>query len=113
MRRPVHVAGQPREVWAKSHALRCLIGVGLALTMGASHSSAQAYFDVFGAVDSSEGFPVTLTLARDGTFYGTTANGGAFGMDTVFRMTAGVRGMTVLHDFAGGADGQWPWGALI
>ena len=114
MQRSVGVAAPPRKVWNCSHGVRGFMGLGLALVLGGSSVSAQSYFDVLGSVDpGSGGLPVTLTRARDGTFYGTTASGGAFGMGTVFRMTAGVRGMTVLHDFAGGADGRWPEGALI
>ena len=114
MQRSVGVAAPPRKVWNCSHGVRGFMGLGLALVLGGSSVSAQSYFDVLGSVDpGSGGLPVTLTRARDGTFYGTTASGGAFGLGTVFRMTAGVRGMTVLHDFAGGADGQWPEGALI
>ena len=31
---PVHVAGQPREVWRKSHGLRDFVFLGLALAKG-------------------------------------------------------------------------------
>jgi uncharacterized repeat protein (TIGR03803 family) len=54
-----------------------------------------------------------LVQASDGNFYGTTSNGGASGLGTVFKITpAGVE--TVLHSFAGGtADGSVPFAALI
>jgi uncharacterized repeat protein (TIGR03803 family) len=48
----------------------------------------------------------------DGNFYGTTAEGGANGFGTVFRITsAGVE--TALHSFAGGSDGSGPHAGLI
>src|SRR5258706_1633189 len=52
-------------------------------------------------------FPVgALRLGIDGNFYGTTQNGGASGLGTVFKITpSGV--LTVLHSF-GGADGSYP-----
>jgi uncharacterized repeat protein (TIGR03803 family) len=53
-----------------------------------------------------------LVQGKDGNFYGTTQEGGAFGQGTVFTMTpAGA--VTVLHSFAGGADGANPTAALI
>jgi uncharacterized repeat protein (TIGR03803 family) len=48
-----------------------------------------------------------LLLARDGRLYGTTSDGGAFGHGTVFTMTADGD-VTVLHSFAGDADGAEP-----
>lgn len=53
-----------------------------------------------------------LIQASDGSFYGTTFAGGAYGDRTVFRITpAGVE--TVLHSFAGGSDGREPVGAVL
>lgn len=45
-------------------------------------------------------------------FYGTTSAGGAYNLGTVFRI--GPQGAyKVLHDFAGGADGEHPADALV
>jgi uncharacterized repeat protein (TIGR03803 family) len=54
-----------------------------------------------------------LVQGSDGNFYGTTESGGANANDgTVFKITpAGVE--TVLHSFAGGSDGNYPYGSLI
>jgi len=53
-----------------------------------------------------------LTLGADGNFYGTTNAGGASGMGTVFKiMPSGT--VTVLHSFAGGSDGGYPWAPPI
>ena len=53
-----------------------------------------------------------LIQGRDGNLYGTTSMGGDKGRGTVFKITtAGVE--TVLHSFAGGADGKGPNGRLI
>jgi uncharacterized repeat protein (TIGR03803 family) len=52
-----------------------------------------------------------LVEAADGNFYGTTLGGGGSEMGTVFRMTpAGA--VTILHAFAGGADGRGPVGLI-
>jgi uncharacterized repeat protein (TIGR03803 family) len=52
-----------------------------------------------------------LIQANDGNFYGTTVEGGAFNLGTVFRMTP-TGDVTVLHAFAGGTDGSGPNAAL-
>jgi len=53
-----------------------------------------------------------LIQATDGNFYGTTVNGGASSVGTVFQLTpAGA--VSVLHAFAGGADGATPFAGLI
>jgi uncharacterized repeat protein (TIGR03803 family) len=47
-----------------------------------------------------------------GNFYGTTLQGGAFGLGIVYKLTpSGTE--TVLHSFAGGSDGETPLGGVI
>ncbi len=55
--------------------------------------------------------PTSLVQAADGNFYGTTAQGGAATMGTVFEMTSGGA-VTTLHEFSGG-DGSTPLAALL
>ena len=57
-------------------------------------------------------YPVgALLRATDGNFYGTTSEGGASGLGTVFKVTpAGV--LTTLASFAG-PDGKNPWAGVI
>jgi uncharacterized repeat protein (TIGR03803 family) len=56
-----------------------------------------------------------LVLGANGTLYGTTAGGGAYGYGTVFEInlssTTGVE--TVLYSFTGGADGADPEAGLV
>ncbi len=49
-----------------------------------------------------------VTLARDGNFYGLAPGGGSNGLGVLFRITSGGT-ETVLHSFAGGADGTNPF----
>jgi uncharacterized repeat protein (TIGR03803 family) len=57
-------------------------------------------------------FPgVSLIQATDGTFYGTTTQGGTYGDGTVFRITPSGT-LTTLHSF-NGADGAYPAAVLI
>ena len=50
-----------------------------------------------------------LVQAADGTFYGTTSQGGAFGAGTVFQVTTSGA-FTLLYSFTGGLDGGSPYG---
>lgn len=52
-----------------------------------------------------------LLQAHDGTFYGTTLDGGAFGHGTVFKIDAAGR-LTTIHSFAG-SDGAMPRAGLV
>jgi uncharacterized repeat protein (TIGR03803 family) len=53
----------------------------------------------------------TLTLAGDGTFYGTTFAGGSQGQGVVFHITA-AGALTPLHSLNGATDGANPVGQL-
>jgi uncharacterized protein (TIGR03437 family) len=52
-----------------------------------------------------------LVQATDGNFYGTTTQGGANNLGTVFKVAPGGI-FTSLHTFSGPPDGSRPWGAL-
>jgi uncharacterized repeat protein (TIGR03803 family) len=53
-----------------------------------------------------------LIQGSDGNLYGTTYFGGANGLGTVFKVTlSGTE--TVLYSFAGGSDGEHPYGGVV
>jgi uncharacterized repeat protein (TIGR03803 family) len=62
----------------------------------------------------SDGANPYVGVIRDaaGNLYGTTANGGASGLGTVFKLTK-TGNEKVLHSFAGGSDGCYPYGGLL
>ncbi|MEO9230737.1 MAG: choice-of-anchor tandem repeat GloVer-containing protein [Devosia sp.] len=65
-----------------------------------------------GGADGANPYFSNLIQGVDGNLYGMTVSGGGHNFGTVFKITtAGVE--TVLHSFAGGADGQNPFGSLI
>lgn len=64
-----------------------------------------------GGGDGSQPY-ATLVADNDGNFYGTTYIGGQHGYGTVFKVS-GDGTETVLHSFAGGADGGNPEFGLI
>jgi uncharacterized repeat protein (TIGR03803 family) len=78
------------------------------------------FYSFTGGVGSHDGLApyAALLLGSDGNFYGTTWMGGAFGLGTVFRLTAGGA-ETVLYSFCAGgiedgcADGSSPQSAMI
>jgi uncharacterized repeat protein (TIGR03803 family) len=53
-----------------------------------------------------------LVLDAAGNLYGTTFNGGAYDLGTVFMLTT-TGEETILYSFAGGADAQLPGGGVI
>src|SRR5579871_2088805 len=66
----------------------------------------------FSATGADGGIPSALVQASDGNLYGTTYNGGANNLGTVFKITtSGV--LTTLYSFTGGADGEDPDASLI
>lgn len=64
-----------------------------------------------GGADGGQPF-AGLTLGSDGNLYGTTINGGANRVGTVFKMTPSGK-VTTLHDFVDSTDGNFTLGALI
>jgi uncharacterized repeat protein (TIGR03803 family) len=61
----------------------------------------------------SDGYdPEVPLIDVNGTLYGTTNFGGAYGPGTVFSISASGK-EKVLHSFAGGSDGAGPYGGLI
>lgn len=66
----------------------------------------------FGEAGDGYGVLQTLVQASDGSIYGTTVGGGAFGFGAVFRWTlSGTE--SVIYSFQGGSDGANPSSGLI
>ena len=85
-------------------------GTVFRLTPGGVLTTLYSFCSQPNCVDGS--FPYAgLVEARDGSFYGTTQQGGAYGAGAVFKITP-EGALTTLHSFNGG-DGGWPWGGLV
>ena len=98
-------------------------------TQSGATNNGGAFFDLTPTLDSGWNFSVlldfdgpvpsgsyrTLTLARDGNFYGTTSNDGPDQQGSVFKLTFtnGAWTYTTLYSFTGGTDGGMPYGALV
>ena len=61
----------------------------------------------FGSVAQDGSFPNRLLQASDGSFYGTTQNGGISNLGTAFKLTPDGT-YTLLHSFGGGSTGAVP-----
>jgi uncharacterized repeat protein (TIGR03803 family) len=69
----------------------------------------------FGCSPDGAGSVASLVAGANGTLYGTTVGGGAYGRGTVFELAPGQNGYTesVLYSFRGRSDGAEPQAALI
>jgi uncharacterized repeat protein (TIGR03803 family) len=74
---------------------------------------ADARVDLLTTFDATAMSPAApLIQGADGSFYGTTSQGGPANAGTIFRISsAGV--LTVLYAFTGGEDGAYPYGGLV
>jgi uncharacterized repeat protein (TIGR03803 family) len=57
-----------------------------------------------------------LVFDKAGNLYGTTEGGGKYGKGVVFKLAPGTKGKwkdSVLHNFKGGNDGEYPKGTLV
>ncbi|HET6276257.1 MAG TPA: choice-of-anchor tandem repeat GloVer-containing protein [Candidatus Cybelea sp.] len=89
----------------------CACGVVFSITPSGSYSVVYTFK---GGMDGAN--PTTSLTNVNGMLYGTTADGGDYdectsGCGTVFKITVSGR-KVVLHRFAGGADGAYPYSAL-
>ena len=82
-----------------------------ALAAAPAHASTLHTKHAFdGTNDGGHSFNGLIKVGK--FFYGVTSDGGAHNLGTVFKMTA-AGAITVLHSFAGGADGATPRGELV
>jgi gliding motility-associated-like protein len=73
----------------------------------------QGLLDFAGAANGSYPGSSLYYDYDDGVLYGMTSQGGTNGFGTVFKINPNGSGYTQLHDFATGADGREPYGAVI
>jgi len=76
----------------------------------------ESVLHVFGLGGSNGLSPAgSLVLDKSGNLYGVTEEGGTSGYGTVFELTPGSDGWTetILHSFAGGADGVYPVSVVL
>ena len=93
--------------------LLSLAALAVVFPMLGAPASGQTYTTLYtftGSPDGSIPVWVTPTQGRDGKLYGTTAEGGAYGYGTVFRVSTSGR-ETVLHSFDN-TDGAYPYSSL-
>jgi uncharacterized repeat protein (TIGR03803 family) len=85
---------------------------GCGVVFGVSSSGKETVLHAFtGNADGAD--PIVGLVALAGNGYGVTANGGAFGSGTVFKINGRTGKETVVYTFTGGADGGNPNGTLI
>jgi uncharacterized repeat protein (TIGR03803 family) len=93
-----------------------LVACGLAAPIWTAAGTAKANSEntVYSFSGGEDGaYPQsTLVIDKSGNLYGTTPSGGTAGDGVIFKLTPDGH-ETVLHSFAGGADGLRPMGGLV
>jgi uncharacterized repeat protein (TIGR03803 family) len=86
----------------------------LVITITGSAANAQTFTTLYSFTGSPDGSgPGQENLLNvNGTLYGTTDNGGAYGYGAIFRLNSSGKD-TVLYSFTGGTDGEYPNSGLV
>jgi uncharacterized repeat protein (TIGR03803 family) len=102
-----------RESIISAGRLALVAAIGLA-TVAVAPAQAQKLKVIHSFTGGNDGAnPVSgLMMAPDGAMFGTASSGGTAGDGVVFQVNA-MGKETVLHSFAGGADGAVPNGGVI
>ena len=74
--------------------------------------SYQTLYSFTGGADGANPY-AGLVQGSDGNFYGTTVNGGAYGLGTIFSYSPSSGSVTNLHSFSGIGEGANPQGELL
>jgi len=103
----------PKFQWKRmirAMALLAALAMLIATTPLASAQTETVVYNFRGGTDGY--YPYGVPVLHNGSLYGVTLAGGAYGAGTIYKVT--TRGTeTVLHTFTGGADGGFPYAALI
>jgi uncharacterized repeat protein (TIGR03803 family) len=92
-------------------ALHCATLIFLIITCMPAKAQSFVTLFSFNSTDGANPFYGVIMDAK-GNLYGTTVNGGAYGDGTVYKLDPSGN-ETILHSFAGGSDGLWPYGGVI
>ena len=97
-----------------ARSLRFRVLAVVATSLFAASAVAQNYevLKTLSSTGSDGASPVGLIQGTDGNLYGTTSEGGANSLGTIFRIDANGTTFTTLHSFAGG-DGANPQASLV
>lgn len=92
-----------------------LAAIFVTMPVGAAMAAQETVLHAFGGGDDGNSPNAGVTLGKNGTLYGTTVFGGASGMGVVYQLvnSDGTWTEKVLHAFAGGTDGTYPYGGVI
>jgi uncharacterized repeat protein (TIGR03803 family) len=89
-----------------------VLTLGLVWAASAFASNEKVLHNFIGGTDGS--YPVAGVIAdRAGNLYGTTRFGGTDGLGTVFKIARSGLTESVIYSFAGGNDGNSPYGGLV
>ena len=102
------------RLWHGAH--RIAFAIGIVVIFGSTSYGQPMYQALVSFNDSPAGYPLDeLTQAADGTFYGTTNEGGAAGQGPIFKVDVnpdGTARLRTIHSLTG-PDGAQPRAGLV
>ncbi|HEY6770766.1 MAG TPA: choice-of-anchor tandem repeat GloVer-containing protein [Candidatus Sulfotelmatobacter sp.] len=101
---------------SRSLCCRLLLAIFLAMTFCSATAATENVIHTFRPLNYGGNSTAGLISDSAGNLYGTASVGGTLGSGVVFELspaTGGAWTETVLHNFAGGADGGRPLSALV
>jgi len=104
-----------RFLGAASAALMIIVAIFVLASAAGAQVKYKTLHRFTGGKDGNAPY-AGLVFDAAGNLYGTTYLGGAHGYGTVFKLTHNPNGTwteSVLHSFAGGAEGSYPYAAVI
>jgi uncharacterized repeat protein (TIGR03803 family) len=112
MTKPKHFGIALRTVSAALGLAAVLLPAVIVVVLAAASAQAQTYSVLYSFRAKHGREPYAGLILRNGSLYGTTTIGGAYGAGAVFKLKANGE-EKVLHSFTGGADGANPYAGLV
>src|SRR5580765_3611272 len=101
---------------SRVNARLLIVLLSYVLTFSISGNASERVLHAFASGTDGVHSYAGLVLDQAGNLYGTTSVGGTYNLGTIFELSPSSNGgwaETILHSFAGSADGANPYASLV